>query len=70
MSPRDRKPGDRVQVTARCREYDYQAGDKGVVRHGPTLIRDGWIVCYAVAMDKDASRPVVLFTADEIEPDV
>jgi hypothetical protein len=56
-------------VTEHCRKHGYQTGDKGAVRHGPTCIKNGWIICYAVAMDKDAGRPVALFTADEIEPD-
>jgi hypothetical protein len=64
------KPGDRVRLTVRNRMHGYQPGDKGVVERelaaGPSGTR-----YYLVRMDKDdPTRSGVVFTDDEIEPDV
>lgn len=65
----DLKFGDRVRVTGRRPVHGYQAGNKGVVRSGPTTDKGGKTY-YGVCMDKDASGDETLFLADEIEPDV
>jgi hypothetical protein len=64
------KVGDRVRVTVRNRMAGYQPGDKGMVMRevadGPSGTR-----YYVVAMDKDDPQKTgVVFSDDEIEPDV
>jgi hypothetical protein len=64
------KPGQRVRVTPRNRMTGYLPGDKGTVLRvssaGTTGERS-----YVVEMDKDdPAHSGVVFTEDEIEPDV
>jgi hypothetical protein len=67
---REWKPGDRVRVTARYRGEYYPPGDKGTVALGP-MDSAGGTRCYFVAMDQGGTAgKMILFTEDEIEPDV
>ena len=61
-------PGDRVRVTERNRVEGYRPGDKGTVYRIEVASR---CTLYHVTMDKDGAQAApVLFTADEIEPDL
>jgi hypothetical protein len=67
---RSLKPGESIRVTVRNRMAGYQPGDKGTVMRevadGPSGTR-----YYVVAMDKDDPQKTgVVFSDDEIEPDV
>ena len=60
--------GDRVRVTPENRTAGFRPGDKGTV-FGVYPIPDG--VCYRVAIDRDGpSARTVIFSEDEVEPDV
>ena len=62
------KPGDRIRVTARNPMHGYLPGDKGTVVDEVIDLRGARY--YLVAMDKaDPSKPGVIFSDDEIEPD-
>jgi hypothetical protein len=64
------KPGDRVRVTSRNRMHGYQPGDKGVVLRQIVAGPSG-AYYYVVAMDEGSpSQSGVVFSDDEIEPDV
>jgi hypothetical protein len=70
MSTRGLNPGERVRLTVRNRMHGYQPGDKGLMLRelaaGP-----GGTRYYLVRMDKDdPTKSGVVFTDDEIEPDV
>jgi hypothetical protein len=62
------KPGDRIRVTERIRVDGWQPGDKGTVVDAISDLSGARY--YLVAMDKaDPSKPGVVFSDDEIEPD-
>jgi hypothetical protein len=63
------KVGDRVRVKAGVQIPKYPAGDKGTVSRGPQTSADGTMY-YLLMMDKDDPAEVVIFKAEEIEPDV
>ena len=63
------QPGDRVRVTIWTYMPDYLPGDKGTVLTGPES-SEGGEPSYLVAMDDDAGKGLVHFTASEIEVDV
>jgi hypothetical protein len=62
------RPGDRIHVTVRNTMHGYLPGDKGTVVDEVIDLRGARY--YLVAMDKaDPSKPGVIFSDDEIEPD-
>ena len=62
------RPGDRIRVTVRNTMHGYLPGDKGTVVDEVIDLRGARY--YLVAMDKaDPSKPGVIFSDDEIEPD-
>jgi hypothetical protein len=60
--------GDWVRVTRINRMPRYEAGDKGMVVMGPHGL-GGELLYYLVMMHKDDPPCIVIFAADEIEPD-
>jgi hypothetical protein len=63
--------GSRVHVMKQHHLSRYLRGDKGTVTEGPHQFGAGRRY-YFVEMDKDASptHPIVVFTENDIEPDV
>jgi hypothetical protein len=63
------KTGDRVHLTTRDFEPDYQRGEGGTVVSGPHPIHSGGFY-YVAVMDKDGpGAAVILFDTSEIEVD-
>ena len=63
------KTGDRVRLTTRDLEPDYQRGEGGTVLSGPHLIPSGGHF-YVVTMDKDGPTGTgIIINASEIEID-
>jgi hypothetical protein len=62
------KIGDRVRIKAGRRIPRYPVGSKGTVWRGPTISARG-TTYYLLTMDTDTDRTVI-FTTNEVEPDV
>jgi hypothetical protein len=58
------KTGDRVRVTTRNFEPDYQRGDKGTVMSGPHQTPSGGFF-YVVQMDKDGPAAAGIIVHEE-----